>query len=83
MVYTKSAMPLKVDLLVENEKLRARLTLMESMLGNRAVLTTDQVREARKLYRDGRTQMELATRYGVTQAAISYMLSGKTYKNVA
>ncbi len=75
-------MPSKTDLMAENQKLRTELTLLRSSLGSRAKLTAKHILEIRALA-PKMTQAELAVRYHVTQPAISYLLSGKTYKNVA
>lgn len=45
-------------------------------------LTDDQVRDIRQLYVDGITQYELADKYGVSQALISNIVRGKTWKHV-
>ena len=45
--------------------------------------TAKQVREIRKLYKEGWKQAKIAARLGVSQPAISYLLRGKTYKKVA
>jgi len=53
-----------------------------------SALTHDQVRQIRAEYRAKRygtrrvTQQSLAETYGVSQQAISDILSGKTYKDV-
>ncbi len=49
---------------------------------SQAKLTHAQVKEIRDLYR-GVTQAELAERYGVTQAAISRIVTKKNWKEVA
>jgi hypothetical protein len=61
------------------------------MRKTRASLTDAQVRDARQRYRHRFkspmctqicTQVQLAKELGITQAAISNMLNGKTYKDV-
>lgn len=45
----------------------------------RAKLTEDQVREVRACWRNGETQVSLALRFGVSRAAIQWILNGKNW----
>lgn len=46
-------------------------------------MTPRQVRWAREQYRSGkRSTHAIASRLGVSQTAVSFMLNGKTYTNV-
>lgn len=47
-----------------------------------SVLTKKQVKEIRKLYRQGVVQTELAKRYGVHQGTISGIVLKKTWKHI-
>lgn len=51
-------------------------------LSPNAKLTEDNVREVWSLWQEGYTQQEIATRFGVTQVTISYVLNRKTWVHV-
>lgn len=46
----------------------------------RLKLTAEQVQEIRSAWADGKSQNELAMAYGVTQANISHIVRGKTWR---
>ena len=48
----------------------------------KAKLNKQKVRHARRLYKKGATISELARRYGVSSAAMSFALRGVTWKHV-
>lgn len=45
-------------------------------------LTDDQVREIRRRYAEGESQLSLAKEFGISQPVLSFMLTGKTYQEV-
>jgi hypothetical protein len=47
-----------------------------------ATITADNVREIRRLYRSGVTQVELARRYGLWQSQISRIIRGESWAHV-
>ena len=50
----------------------------------RRKLTEKQVKRIRELYKKGRYgQVALSEKYGVSQTAISFVVNGTTYKEVA
>jgi len=55
--------------------------------GNRvsplALLTPQQVREIRRLIKDGVTQHEIARRFAISQPTVSNIVAGKVYKRVS
>jgi hypothetical protein len=46
-------------------------------------LSVEQARKVIKAYADGETQRQIAEAYGVTDVAISHVLRGKTYEELA
>jgi len=49
----------------------------------RAALTPKKVQAARAMRRNGATQNEIALKFGVSQATVSNLLTGKNYREVA
>jgi DNA-binding XRE family transcriptional regulator len=49
---------------------------------NKAKLDDDKVREIRRLYSEGRTQVALAEQFDVWQTTISQIVRGKTWTHV-
>lgn len=47
-----------------------------------AKLSLQQVRQARKLVKAGKTQVEVARKFGVSAATICYLINGKKYREV-
>ena len=48
----------------------------------RAKVTEEQCKEMRALYGEGATQYAIAEKYGISQSAVSYIVSPKAHENL-
>jgi hypothetical protein len=64
---------------------KGRKVISRGVLHNRSVLTEEQVKEIRTLYRPGVRglgRLSLARRYGLAKTTVSQLLEGKTWKHL-
>lgn len=61
---------------------RGRAKYMRGSAVGTSKLTEDQVREIRRLFESGHRQCDIARSFGVTQANISEIVKGKTWKHL-